>query len=179
MCQQMGVSRSGYYAWKGRPESKRNKADRALAEVVTAVHQQSRGRYGSPRVHAELRARGQRVSRKRVARLMRQQNIAARKKRRFVRTTDSRHHQPVAPNVLERNFSPGQPNKHLGHGHYLRGHQAGLALPGRGTRPLLSQGGGLVDEPPEKVSKDSKRGTRAGTEDLELAHGVHPERPSG
>ncbi|HEX8822873.1 MAG TPA: IS3 family transposase [Archangium sp.] len=110
MCQQLGVSRSGYYAWKERPESERHKADRALAEVVTAVHQESRGRYGSPRVHAELRARGQRVSRKRVARLMRQHEMVARKRRRFVRTTDSRHNQPVAPNVLERNFSPGQPN---------------------------------------------------------------------
>ena len=110
MCQQLGVSRSGYYAWKERPESKRHKADRALVEVVTAVHQESRSTYGSPRVHAELRARGQRVSRKRVARLMRQQDIAARKKRRFVRTTDSRHNQPVAPNLLERNISPGQPD---------------------------------------------------------------------
>jgi len=78
MCQQLGVSRSGYYAWKQRPESKRHKADRALTEVVTQVHRKSRGTYGSPRVHAELRARGQRVSRKRVARLMRQQALAAR-----------------------------------------------------------------------------------------------------
>ncbi len=97
-------------AWKKRPESKRLKADRALAAEVTAVHQQSRGRYGSPRVHAELRARGRRVSRKRVARLMEQQGLAARGKRRFVRTTDSRHGQPVAPNLLARDFSPGQPN---------------------------------------------------------------------
>ncbi len=110
MCQQLGVSRSGFYAWKQRPEPERNKADRALAEVVTEVHQDSRGRYGSPRVHAELRARGQRVSRKRVARLMSQQGLVARRKRRFVRTTDSRHNQPVAPNILERDFSPGQPN---------------------------------------------------------------------
>jgi len=110
MCQQLGVSRSGYYAWKERPESARHKADRALAEEVAAVHQESRGRYGSPRVHAELRARGRRVSRKRVARLMGQQRLAARKRRRFVQTTDSRHAQPVAPNLLERNFSPGQPN---------------------------------------------------------------------
>jgi putative transposase len=110
MCRQLGVSRSGYYAWKERPESKRHKADQALAEVVTAVHQKSRCTYGSPRVHAELRARGQRVGRKRVARLMSQHGLAARKKRRFVRTTDSRHHQPVAPNVLGRDFSPGQPN---------------------------------------------------------------------
>ncbi|QRK04413.1 transposase [Archangium violaceum] len=104
MCEQLGVSRSGYYAWKERPESERDQSDRALAEVVTQVHQESRGTYGSPRVHAELRARGQRVSRKRVARLMRQHDIAARKRRRFVRTTDSRHNQPVAPNLLERNF---------------------------------------------------------------------------
>lgn len=110
MCQQLDVSRSGYYAWKARPESERHKADRALGEVVTAVHQQSRGTYGSPRVHAELRARGQRVSRKRVARLMNERGLCARKRRRFVRTTDSRHNQPVAPNTLERNFSPGQPN---------------------------------------------------------------------
>ncbi|PTL75332.1 hypothetical protein DAT35_55135 [Vitiosangium sp. GDMCC 1.1324] len=78
MCQQLGVSRSGYYAWKERPESERHKEDRALAEVVTEEHKESRGTYGSPRVHAELRARGQRVSRKRVARLMRQQELAAR-----------------------------------------------------------------------------------------------------
>jgi putative transposase len=111
MCQQLSVSRSGYYAWKERPESERHKADQVLAQEVVAVHQQSRGRYGSPRVHAELRARGRRVSRKRVARLMGQQGLAARKKRRFVQTTDSRHAQPVAPNLLERDFSPGQPNR--------------------------------------------------------------------
>lgn len=64
------------------------------------VHQDSRGAYGSPRVHAELRAHGQRVSRKRVARLMSEHGLAARKRRRFVRTTDSRHNQPVAPNIL-------------------------------------------------------------------------------
>jgi putative transposase len=110
MCEQLGVSRSGYYAWKERPESERDKADRALAEVVTRIHHDSRGTYGSPRVHAELRARGQRVSRKRVARLMNEQGLAARKRRRFVQTTDSRHNQPVASNLLERNFSPGQPN---------------------------------------------------------------------
>ena len=76
----------------------------------THLNRDSRGTYGSPRVHAELRAREQRVSRKRVARLMNEQDLAARKRRRFVRTTDSRHNQPVAPNILERNFSPGQPD---------------------------------------------------------------------
>ncbi|EPX62663.1 Mobile element protein [Cystobacter fuscus DSM 2262] len=110
MCQQLGVSRSGYYAWQGRPESARQVSDRALAKEVTQVHHDSRRTYGSPRVHAELRARGQRVSRKRVVRLMREQGLAARRRRRYVATTDSRHHQPVAPNVLARDFSPAQPN---------------------------------------------------------------------
>jgi putative transposase len=110
MCEQLGVSRSGYYAWKKRPEFERHRSDRALAEVVSAVHRDSSGTYGSPRVHAELRARGQRVSRKRVARVMGEQGLAARRRRRFVATTDSRHQQPVAPNALERRFTPGQPN---------------------------------------------------------------------
>ena len=114
MCAQLSVSRSGYYAWKRRPESERRRSDRALAEVVSAVHRDSRGTYGSPRVHAELRARGQRVSRKRVARVMGEHGLAARRRRRYVATTDSRHQQPVAPNILERRFTPGQPNSTWG-----------------------------------------------------------------
>jgi transposase InsO family protein len=73
------------------------------------MHQQSRGTYGSPRMHAEMRVRGRKVSRKRVARLMKKQKLQARKKRRSVRTTDSNHTQPVAPNVLERDFPPTSP----------------------------------------------------------------------
>lgn len=110
LCQHLDVSRSGYYAWAKRPESQRDRSDRALSVEVAAVHQESRSRYGSPRVHAELRARGQRVSRKRVARLMRQQGLRARPGRRFVRTTDSAHSHPVAPNALDRKFEPPQPN---------------------------------------------------------------------
>jgi len=110
LCQQLGVSRSGFYAWSQRPESARQQADRALAAEVAQVHRDSRGSYGSPRVHAELRARGRRVSRKRVARLMGQQHLAARRRRRWVRTTDSRHALPVASNVLQRDFSPDKPN---------------------------------------------------------------------
>jgi transposase InsO family protein len=110
LCRHLGVSRSGYYAWAQRPESERDKSDRALSVEVLAVHQESRSRYGSPRVHAELRARGQRVARKRVARLMRQQGLRARPRRRFVRTTDSAHSQPVAPNTLDRKFEPQQPH---------------------------------------------------------------------
>ncbi len=65
LCEQLGVSRSGYYAWSKRAESPRSQSDRALSLEVAAVHQESRGRYGSPRVHAELRARGRHVARKR------------------------------------------------------------------------------------------------------------------
>jgi transposase InsO family protein len=110
MCEQLGVSRSGFYAWRERPESARQQQEQQLAEEVAQVYQESRGTYGSPRVHAEMRARGRKVSRKRVAKLMKKQKLAARKKRRSVRTTDSNHANPVAPNVLERDFSPDQPN---------------------------------------------------------------------
>ena len=110
MCEQLEVSRSGYYAWACRPESARKTKDRELAELVADVHEESRRRYGSPRVFRELKARGYRVSRKRVARLLRQKGLRARARRRFVKTTDSAHSHPVAPNVLERDFSPAQPN---------------------------------------------------------------------
>ncbi len=109
MCRHLGVSRSGYYAWLDRPESQRSQADRKLAAEVVAVHQGSRRRYGAPRVQMELRARGQRVARKRVARLMRESGLRARPRRRFVVTTDSKHHDPVAPNIVARNFSPPNP----------------------------------------------------------------------
>ncbi|AGC43458.1 IS5 family transposase orfB [Myxococcus stipitatus DSM 14675] len=111
LCRHLGVSRSGYDACANRPESERKERDRALSVEVVAVHQESRGTYGAPRVHAELRARGRRVARKRVARLMRQAGVRARVPRRFVRTTDSAHHHPVAPNTLERNFLPDAPNR--------------------------------------------------------------------
>ena len=110
MCEQLEVSRSGYYAWAERPESMRQQQDKQLAQEVQKAHRDSRGTYGSPRVHAELQAQGRKVSRKRVARLMGEQQLEARRKRRTVRTTDSNHSHPVAPNVLERDFSPDQPN---------------------------------------------------------------------
>lgn len=110
MCRQLGVSRSGYYAWAKRPESQRKKSDRELSVEVAAVHRESRGTYGSPRVHAELRAQGRCVSEKRVARLMQQQGLAARRRRPFVRTTESKHAHPVAPNVVARDFLPPGPN---------------------------------------------------------------------
>jgi transposase InsO family protein len=111
MCRTLGVSRSGYYAWRNRPVSARGKADAQLVVDIAAAHRRSRGTYGSPRVHAELRARGRCVGRKRVERLMRDEGLRGRRRRRFCRTTDSAHSMPVAPNVLDRKFDIEAPNQ--------------------------------------------------------------------
>jgi putative transposase len=111
MCEVLGVSRSGYYAWASRPESTRAVEDRAVAAEIRTAHEASRGRYGSPRVHATLRGHGRRVGRKRVARLMRGMGLSARRKRRFRRTTDSAHAFPVAPNLLGRDFTANAPDR--------------------------------------------------------------------
>jgi putative transposase len=147
MCEQLGVSRSGCDAWKSRPESERRRSDRALAEVVSAARCDSRGTYGSPRVDAELHARRQRVIRKRVARVMDGHGLAVRRRRRFVTTTDYRHQQPMAPNILERRFTPGQPNSIcVTDITYVATKQGWLYL--AVVLDLLShQGGGLVHEP--------------------------------
>jgi len=110
MCEQLGVSRSGYYAWKGREPSPRSVEDKRLGLHVAAAHDRSRGRYGSPRVHAELKAQGHRIGRKRVERLMRDRGLRARPTRQFKRTTLSGHSLPVAPNVLDREFDQPAPN---------------------------------------------------------------------
>jgi putative transposase len=112
VCQVLAVSRSGYYAWRGRPQSRRAKRRCELAVKVRAVHQENRGVYGSPRVHRTLVAAGEQVSENTVANVMRQHEIRARAKRKFVpRTTDSRHEQAVAENVLGRQFTAELPNK--------------------------------------------------------------------
>jgi len=131
MCEVPGVSRSGYYAWASRPESARAVEDRAVAAEIRAAHEGSRGRHGSPRVHAELhaelRAHGRRVGRKRVARSMRGMGLSARRKRvarsmrgmglsarrkrRFRRTTDGTHAHPVAPNLPGRDFTASSPGR--------------------------------------------------------------------
>jgi transposase InsO family protein len=109
-CAVLGVSRAGFYAWRTRPPTARVGADQRLAVEVAAIHAESQRRYGSPRVHRELRARKRHVGRKRVARLMRVQGLRARTPRRFRTTTDSRHTLPIAPNVLARRFTAPAPN---------------------------------------------------------------------
>ena len=111
MCSVLEVSASGYYAWRGRSEGIRSQANQALLGDIRRVHAESRRRYGSPRVHAALQAEGHRVGRNRVARLMRQHGIGVRTKRRFRVTTDSKHAFPVAPNLLDRQFTAPGPNR--------------------------------------------------------------------
>jgi transposase InsO family protein len=104
-CDVLEVSRSGYYDWRDRPESARATRRAGLAAKVGAVHEANRRVYGSPRVHAALAASGERVCENTVAKVMREQQIRARTALKYVpRTTDSRHEQPVAANVLDRQF---------------------------------------------------------------------------
>jgi transposase InsO family protein len=111
MCRMLGIAPSGYYAWKERPPSRKSVRDGVLLVHVRAAFKASRRRYGSPRVHADLRATGHRVGRKRVARLMRQDGLRARHRRRFVHTTQSRHKFPIARNVIARAFEVSAPNQ--------------------------------------------------------------------
>lgn len=109
MCAVLGVSRSGYYSWRRRPQSRRSREDRRLGVQVREAFEQSRGQYGSPRVHRALRQQGVRCGRKRVERLMRQQGIESRRRRGFrVRTTRSVPGRAVAANRLNRQWASVQ-----------------------------------------------------------------------
>jgi len=99
------VTRSGFYAWQGRPESAHARGDRQLRVAVRAAFERSRQRYGSPRIHRDLGEQDLRVSRKRVVRLMQEEGLQARARKRFKVTTMSDHDQPVAANLLDRQFA--------------------------------------------------------------------------
>ncbi len=105
LCRVLGVARSGYYAWQRRGVAARAQADQVLTEQISAIHEQSRGTYGAPRVHAELQVRGVRCGSKRVARLMRQAGLVGGQRRQRVRTTVADPSQPPAPNVVNRDFT--------------------------------------------------------------------------
>lgn len=111
LCRALQVSKSGYYAWCQRGESTRAREDRRLGVKVREAHERSRRTYGSPRVHAELQAAGERVSRKRIGRLMRVQGLVGRDRRRFVRTTQRDAKDPPAPNLLQQDFTAQAPNE--------------------------------------------------------------------
>ena len=111
LCRWLKVSRSGFYAWQRRPESRHARRDRQLRVRVQASFDASRQRYGSPRVHADLRAQRVCVSRKRVGRLMREEGLQARGRKRFKGTTRRDLAQPVAANLLDRQFTAERPNQ--------------------------------------------------------------------
>ncbi|WP_338830701.1 IS3 family transposase [Bradyrhizobium sp. 27S5] len=112
MCAVLEVSPAGYYAWRDRPVSKRTKSNAALLAAIRQVHQDSNGRYGSPRVHAVLRRQGRGASRGRIERMMRRHGIRAiMAPPRRVGTTDSRHNLPIAPNLIARDFSAPVPSR--------------------------------------------------------------------
>lgn len=110
MCRALGVSRAGYYAWRSRQPSAAEVRRAELTEEIATIHAEAKGRYGSPRIHAELVARGRGCGVNFVAKLMREAGIAAKTKRKFKQTTDSNHSMPVAENLLDRQFDPAEPN---------------------------------------------------------------------
>ena len=110
LCRVLEVTRSGFYAWLARGPSDHAIDDQKLALEIAAIYKASDETYGSPRVHAELLAKGLEVSRKRVARMMRELGLRSRRKRRFKATTDSGHKLPVAENVLDRKFEVDAPD---------------------------------------------------------------------
>jgi putative transposase len=111
MCRVLGVSSSGFYAWVRRPESTRAQEDRRLRVLVRASFDESKHRYGSPRIQVDLREQDIRVSRKRVIRLMQEDGLQARARKRFKCTTMSDHDQPVAANLLDRQFTAATANQ--------------------------------------------------------------------
>lgn len=112
MCRALEVSVSGYYAWRTRTPSQHAQEDAELLADIRGIHQASRRLYGGPRIHAVLEQAGRQVSRKRVARLMREAGLRSRRRvRRRMHTTDRAHQRPVAPNLLARDFSASAPNQ--------------------------------------------------------------------
>jgi putative transposase len=111
LCRALGVSKAGFYAWKHRPQSAHDIEDERLKLQVHEAHRRGRTYYGSPRVHRALKKQKVRISRKRVVRLMQEEGLVGRARRRFKHTTDSRHALPVAENLLARDFTASAPNQ--------------------------------------------------------------------
>jgi putative transposase len=111
LCRCLRVTRSGFYAWQCRSESTHTRDDRRLTVLVRASFEESKQRYGSPRVHEDLIEQDEHVSRKRVVRLMQEDGLRARHRKRYKLTTMSDHDQPVAANLLDRQFEAAAPNQ--------------------------------------------------------------------
>ncbi len=111
MCTLLKVSRSGYYTWLKRPESRRSLENRALEDKIRVFHAASHGIYGSPKIHRDLIDDGVRCGKNRVARIMREAGIRSRTKKKFKATTNSRHNLPLAPNLLNQDFTVDAPDR--------------------------------------------------------------------
>jgi putative transposase len=111
MCRVLEVSTGGYYQWRRRPPGARQERREALVAEIKVIHQEVKARYGSPRIHAELVARGHTCCENTVAKLMSEAGVAAKTRRKFRCTTDSNHDHPVAENVVDRQFEPEAPNR--------------------------------------------------------------------
>ena len=114
LCKVLGVSQSGYFAWRSRPACRRQRDDLVLLAHVRSAFRLSNETYGSPRMTRELQDQGLHVGRRRTARLMRENGLRARQPRRFKRTTDSLHAFPVAPNLIEQDFAAERPDEKWG-----------------------------------------------------------------
>lgn len=110
LCAVLGVSTSGYHEWRNRPISTRQLANERLVSEIRILHAESFGSYGSPRIHAALKRRGRSIGRERVRRLMKENQIVGRHRKKRCRTTDSNHALPIAPNLLQQNFACETPN---------------------------------------------------------------------
>ena len=168
MCRVLGVSSSGYYAWRSRTQSARARRDEELGEAIRAIHEDSRGTYGMARVHAELVARGWRVSRKRVARLMREAGLVGVSRRRGVRTTRADSSQRAAPDRVERHFQADAPDRIWVADITYVPTWAGFFVPGRRARCVQPPSRGMVD------SQSSSH--RAGAQRAEHGLGSAPTR---
>jgi putative transposase len=111
LCRTLQVSDSGFAAWQQSAGPTRWLSDRKLLELIREIHTETKAAYGSPRIYLELKSRGVPVSKERVERLMRENGLRGRHKRRFKATTDSKHSLPVAPNRLDQNFETERPDQ--------------------------------------------------------------------
>ncbi|EIM28565.1 hypothetical protein MicloDRAFT_00027030 [Microvirga lotononidis] len=146
LCQVLGVSQSGYFAWRSRPASPRQREDLVLLAHIRSAFTRSHETYGSPRMTRELQDEGLQVGRRRTARLMRENGLKVRQKRRFKRTTDSHHAfsdrtQPARAGFLSHSSEPEMERRYL-----IRVDERGLAVSGRGPRSVCSPGGWLGGE---------------------------------
>ncbi len=114
MCRILGVSQSGFFAWQERPACRRQQQDMVYLAHIRTAFALSNGTYGSPRMHRDLVDEGHEIARHRTARLMRENQLIARQKRRFKRTTDSEHAWPVAPNLVAQDFTADGPDRKWG-----------------------------------------------------------------